>query len=159
MSKGAGVCPDGLRISERQAGGGAPRNGPPEPGPEFQARFASSFQRLWAAADAAEAAPPPTLETAEMRALEAKRARLVSLVENDHGDIESLLERLRTLERQIRALRARRVETTAPPCAGHVAPGIHGHSFALAGVLAVQRVGAAVLVRDRLLVHPRPSPS
>jgi len=86
-----------------------------------------------------------------MRALEAKRARLVSLVENDHGDIESLLERLRTLERRIRALRARRVETTVPPCAGHVAPGIHGHSFALAGVLAVQRVGAAVLVRDRLL--------
>lgn len=75
----------------------------------------ASFQRLWAAAETAEAVPPPARDAAELRALDAKRARLVSLVEDGHGDVEALLERLRVLERQIRELRESRVEAPTRP--------------------------------------------
>ncbi len=114
LSKGAEVCPNDLRISERKATAALLETVRQSLTPAFRERFAATFRRLWAAAEAAESAPAPGGgDATELRALEAKRDRLVALVEDGHGDVQALLDRLRALEGELRAARARAV--AAPP--------------------------------------------
>jgi site-specific DNA recombinase len=109
-AKGPEVCPNGLSISEKKALAALSSTIRLSLAhPRFRERFEATFRRLWREAQAEhDASDEGSAIEAEVRATQGKLERLMRPVEDGHGDVESILDRIRALEATVRELRQKR---------------------------------------------------